>query len=264
MTECRVLSPAPMVILPPGRGCRFKDQRRVLQKERGHLARQSRRRVNAGGLEVRAPTLNSTAYLSGRNSVHRPLHDLVQDLQMGLKGWVYKAWFRVQRPLQTQHRCELPGKYMSIEMLIEEWTEKVQDPSFCVVADWKEKKKKKVAGYFPVYTPLEVIHAAGMLPVGIMGAGNKLEIAHADARFGSFICSIAKSTMELGMRKNLAPFDIIFFQSICDTARNLAFLFKRNFEPELCVDYIHFPQNMESEAAIDFLISEFQRIIRLL
>jgi len=151
---------------------------------------------------------------------------------------------------------------MFIDSVVDQWKEKTQDPAFAAVTEWKERTGNKVAGYFPVYTPMELIYACGMLPVGLTGAGNKLEIINADARFGSFICSIAKSTMELGMRNNLSPFDVIFFQSICDTARNLAFLFKRNFEPDLSIEYIHFPQNMDSAAALEFLITEYQRVLR--
>jgi benzoyl-CoA reductase subunit C len=153
---------------------------------------------------------------------------------------------------------------VSIENLVLEWKEKTLDPSFGAVTEWKAKTGMKAAGYFPVYTPMELIYACGLLPVGLTGAGNQLEIINADARFGSFICSIAKSTMELGMRKNLSPFDVVFFHSICDTARNLAFLFKRNFEPELSVEYIHFPQNGNSAAAVEFLVTEYERILRKL
>ena len=33
------------------------------------------------------------------------------------------------------------------------------------------------------------------LPVNILGGGNKLEMKHADARMGSFVCSICRSTL---------------------------------------------------------------------
>ncbi len=99
-----------------------------------------------------------------------------------------------------------------------------------------------------------------MLPVGIMGAGNKLEVEHADAYFGSFVCSIVKSTTELALRGDLKFLDGIFFHSICDAARNLSFVFKRNFSPELFVEYIHFPQNPSSPSAVRYLISELERI----
>ena len=147
-----------------------------------------------------------------------------------------------------------------MQQLIEEWKTAVQDPTFQIVETWKQNTGREAIGYFPVYCPVEILHAAGFLPVAILGAGNQLEITNADSRFGSFICSIAKSTMELGLRNNLDLFRGIVFHSICDTARNLAFLFKRNFHPNLFVEYLHLPQNTGSEAAVDYLYSEFKRL----
>ena len=143
---------------------------------------------------------------------------------------------------------------------IEDWKVAVQDPTFQVVEQWKQKTGRKAVGYFPVYCPVEILHAAGLLPVAIFGAGNQLEITNADSRFGSFICSIAKSTMELGLRQHLDLFSGIVFHSICDTARNLAFLFKRNFDPQLFVEYVHLPQNTGTGAAVDYLTGEYRRI----
>jgi benzoyl-CoA reductase subunit C len=151
------------------------------------------------------------------------------------------------------------GVNMELQTL-EDWKSTVQDPTFEIVEQWKMKTGRKAVGYFPVYCPVEILHAAGLLPVAILGAGNQLEITNADSRFGSFICSIAKSTMELGMRHHLDLFSGIVFHSICDTARNLAFLFKRNFHPELYVEYVHLPQNTGTEAAVDYLVGEYERI----
>src|SRR5450830_161812 len=39
-------------------------------------------------------------------------------------------------------------------------------------------------GHFPVYFPEEIAHAAGLLPINVLGGGNKLELKHADARMG--------------------------------------------------------------------------------
>lgn len=62
-------------------------------------------------------------------------------------------------------------------------------------------------GSFPVYAPLELVHAAGMLPVNLFGAAGGVEIEAADARIQSFVCSITRSTLELGLRGNLDAFD---------------------------------------------------------
>src|SRR6266568_199720 len=125
---------------------------------------------------------------------------------------------------------------MSIENLISRYRETLENSPLDLVKEWKENHpKSKIVGCYPVYTPFELIHAAGMLPVGVIGAGNRLEIAHADSRFQSFICSIVKSTLELGLTDRL------------------------NF-PDLMVEYIHFPQNMTSPHTIDYLVSEYKRL----
>ncbi len=149
---------------------------------------------------------------------------------------------------------------MAIEDLISHYKDFLEEAPLDRVAEWKANHPgSKVIGCYPVYTPVEIIHAGGMLPVGIIGGGNRLEIAHADSRFQSFVCSIVKSTLELGLTEKLNFLDGIVFHSICDPARNLASVFKRNF-PRLMVEYIHFPQNMISRHTEDYLAAEYRRI----
>lgn len=114
-------------------------------------------------------------------------------------------------------------------------------------------------GCFPVYSPYELYHAAGALPIGLFGAGGSVELTHADARFQSFVCSIAKSSLELAFQKKLDGLGGVVFHSICDVARNLASLYKRNF-PNLFVDYIHLPQNSTSAGSEEYTISELARV----
>ncbi|MCK6457967.1 MAG: 2-hydroxyacyl-CoA dehydratase [Phycisphaerae bacterium] len=111
---------------------------------------------------------------------------------------------------------------------------------------------------FPVYAPVEIIHAAGLLPVGLFGVGGKLEIVHADARFQSFICSIAKSALELFLRDEMSGFRGAVFSSICDVARNLASLVKRN-APQMFIEYLHLPQNMLNERSHEYTRAELDR-----
>ena len=138
----------------------------------------------------------------------------------------------------------------------------IQDLSFSTVTQWKEQHPGgKAIGYFPVYAPVELIHACGMLPVGLNGAGDQLDIQYADARFGSFICSIIKTTLEMGLTNHLASFDGLLFSSICDSARNLCFVMKRNF-PDLYTDFLHLPHNPSTEASTAFLVTEYERLIQ--
>jgi benzoyl-CoA reductase subunit C len=137
----------------------------------------------------------------------------------------------------------------------------IDDPSFPTVREWKRQHAGgRVVGMFPVYTPSELPHAAGMLPVGLYGAGGRVEIDHADSRIQSFVCSIARSTLELGLRDMLADFDALWFPSICDVARNLSGIWQANF-PNQRAEYIHFPQNMTSAAAPIHYRAELQRLL---
>lgn len=136
----------------------------------------------------------------------------------------------------------------------------ITDVDFKSVKAWKAAHQNaKVIGYFPVYAPVEIIHAAGALPIALHGAGDRLDLQHADSRFGSFICSICKTTLELGLTNRLKDFDGLLFTSICDVARNLCFVMKRNF-PSQYIDFIHLPHNCPSDAAVEFLAADYDRV----
>ena len=150
---------------------------------------------------------------------------------------------------------------MTIEERIENYRSVIDDASFPTVKEWRSQNPGgKVVGMFPVYTPCELPHAAGMLPVAVLGAGGKIEIDHADSRIQSFVCSIARSTLELGLRGNLQNFDALWFPSICDVARNLSGIWQTNFAGQM-VEYIHFPQNMTSAVAPVHYRAELQRLL---
>jgi benzoyl-CoA reductase subunit C len=112
---------------------------------------------------------------------------------------------------------------------------------------------------YPVWAPAELIHAAGMLPLGLLGGGTSVELTHADARFQSFVCSIAKSTLELGFQGLLRGVDGFVFSNICDVARNLASIYQRNF-PGAFVEYLHLPQNSTSPAVAAYTADELRRL----
>lgn len=137
----------------------------------------------------------------------------------------------------------------------------VEDVAFGEVLRWKAAHPgARAVGLFPVYTPAELVIACGALPVGLHGAGGRLEIDRADSRIQSFVCSITSSTLELGLAGRLAPLDGVIFPSICDTARNLSGIFQRNF-PNLLVEYCHLPSNAASGAALDYYRGELSRIL---
>lgn len=138
-----------------------------------------------------------------------------------------------------------------------------EDVSFSYATRWKEATGGHAIGHFPVYAPQEVIHAAGCLPVGVLGAWGLLDVDYADSRMQSFVCSVSRSTLEMGLRGRTQALDGMVFTDICDVARNLSGVWARNF-PGMMVDYLHLPQNVVSPASVTYLQRELNRFWRRL
>lgn len=142
-----------------------------------------------------------------------------------------------------------------LDELLELCREVVEDTEFPTVARWREAGGK-VLGHFQVYFPEELAHAAGMLPVKIRGG--QVERREADSRFGSAICSIPRTALELAMGGTLVP-DMFVTHPICDAARNLAGIWARNVDTPGQI--LYFPQNPNSAFSAAFLTEEYRRIL---
>jgi benzoyl-CoA reductase subunit C len=131
----------------------------------------------------------------------------------------------------------------------------VEDIEFPTVRRWRERGGR-VLGHFQVYFPEELAHAAGMLPVKVRGA--QVERREADSRFGSYICSILRTSLELAMSGRLEV-DMFVTHPICDAARNLAGIWERNLPTPAQILYL--PQNPNSAFAVDYLAEEYRRVL---
>lgn len=143
-----------------------------------------------------------------------------------------------------------------LDEVLYECRELVEDMSFPTVRRWRESGGK-VVGHFQVYFPEEIVHAAGMLPFKVRGA--QIEAVQADSRFGSYLCSILKTSLELALSKRV-EFEMFVTHPICDAARNLGAVWGRNFSYPCQILYL--PQNADSPAAITYLRNEYARLQR--
>ena len=151
-----------------------------------------------------------------------------------------------------------------IDRIVTACQDLVQDVSFEAARKWKAARSgRKVIGYFPVYFPVELAHAAGMLPIAIYGGGNRVALKQADTHMYSFMCSICKSTLELGLSKRLDFLDVFVGTPICDAARHMPGLMERNV-PGLLVDILYLPANTRTGLAVPYLRREFDRLRLLL
>jgi benzoyl-CoA reductase subunit C len=143
-----------------------------------------------------------------------------------------------------------------LAQILEGCRDLVEDLEFPTVHAWKERGGK-VAGHFQVYFPEELAHAAGMLPVKVHGG--PVEMRQADSHFGSYLCSILRSSLELALGGKL-PLDIFVTHPICDTARNLCGVWSRNFAYPARILYL--PQNPNSAFSAQYLRDEYARMLR--
>jgi benzoyl-CoA reductase subunit C len=134
--------------------------------------------------------------------------------------------------------------------------ELVEDPDFPTVKRWREAGGK-VIGHFQVYFPEEIAHAAGALPLKLRGA--PIEARQAEARFGSYLCSILKTSLELALSERVR-LDMFVSHPICDAARNLAAVWGRNLDYPCQILYL--PQNANARHAAHYLRDEYDRLKR--
>ncbi|MGH7520939.1 MAG: 2-hydroxyacyl-CoA dehydratase [Gemmatimonadales bacterium] len=132
--------------------------------------------------------------------------------------------------------------------------ELIEDADFPSVRRWREAGGK-VVGHFQVYFPEEIAHAAGLLPFKVRGA--PVEPTHAESRFGSYLCSIIKTSFELALSQRV-ELDAFVTHPICDAARNLAGVWGRNFTYPCRILYL--PQNPNSAFAPRYLRDEYERV----
>lgn len=134
------------------------------------------------------------------------------------------------------------------------------DLSFTAAREWKAAKLgRKVVGYLPIYVPREIIHAADMLALGIVGGGDQLEVIHGDAYYQSYICRIPRSTIELGVSGRLDFVDGMLFPSICDVIRNLSGMWKMMF-PGVYSRYFDVPQNYRDDVGGNYYVNELAEL----
>ena len=159
---------------------------------------------------------------------------------------------RVDNPMQPLLDVDLD---QDLRHVLADLRDVVEDPDFPTVKRWREAGGK-VLGHFQVYFPEELAHAAGMLPVKLRGA--QVERREADSHFGSYLCSILRSSLELALSGRLEV-DMFVTHPICDAARNLAGIWSRNLDHPAQILYL--PQNPNSAFSGTYLEGEYARVL---
>ena len=145
---------------------------------------------------------------------------------------------------------------MSKEEILSRFHAAASDP-----AALKEKylsQGKKIVLTAPVYTPEEIIHSMGLIPMGAWGAD--VELSGSKRYFPGFICSIVQSVVELGMKGVYEGVSAIVIPSLCDSLKVLGENWKYAV-PSIPFIPMTYPQNRKPSYAVDFTESGYRRVI---
>lgn len=120
---------------------------------------------------------------------------------------------------------------------------------------------KKVIGCFAPYTPEELVHACGMIPMGLWGGHTELKLVK--SYLPAFACPIMQSNLELGLRGAYQGLSAVIIPAICDTLRCMTQNWRFGVT-DIPMIPIVYPQNRTSPASVDYLISEFETVLTML
>lgn len=96
-----------------------------------------------------------------------------------------------------------------------------------IAKQWKNEGKK-IFGYFCSYVPEELIDAAGIIPVRIMGSLETIE--KSDTHMPTYICAFARRCLDQGLKGHYDYLDGIVTSKTCDIMRNLPSIWARNID----------------------------------
>lgn len=121
---------------------------------------------------------------------------------------------------------------------------------------WKENTGGRVFGYFCTYFPEELLHAAGILPIRILGVKENVSVA--DSVVQPFICSLVRTSLDAAMRNRFDFLDGVVFPHTCDSIQNLADIWKHHF-PEQFSEVVVLPVWVDLPEAENYLTEEIAR-----
>ena len=148
---------------------------------------------------------------------------------------------------------------MSTEVLLNEFKEYSEHP-YRVLSQYKQEGKK-VIGVLPYYAPVELVVAAGMVPMGIWGS-NKKTIAMAKEYCATFYCTIAQLALEMLLDGTLDQLDGIITPTICDTLRPMSQNFRVAMSEKMPVIFLAHPQNRFASWGVQFCIDQYTNVRR--
>lgn len=143
-----------------------------------------------------------------------------------------------------------------VQTTIDSLCERALHPARTISGVCKETGREAV-GCFPLYTPEELVYAAGFLPAGMWGGNTEIKLA--DRYLQGFCCSIMRANIEYGMKGTYNKLRAILLPTLCDTLKCICENWKVAV-PQIPIIPVIYPQNRLLPAGEIYLKQEFTRV----
>ncbi|MFP4081569.1 MAG: benzoyl-CoA reductase, bzd-type, subunit N [Candidatus Aminicenantes bacterium] len=121
--------------------------------------------------------------------------------------------------------------------------------------EWKKKTGGKVVGYFCTYVPEELMYAAGILPVRILGSHEPQDVSEPHI-FGMF-CPFCRDCLAQGLKGKYDYLDGIVIAQSCLHIRQAFTSWKMHIPVDFSY-YLPMPNNVQSQRALPYLAGELR------
>lgn len=121
--------------------------------------------------------------------------------------------------------------------------------------DWKERTGGKVIGWLCSYSPVELMHAAGMLPVRVLGSHEVQDVT--DRYLFPTVCPFSRDALAQGLKGRYDYLDGLTMARTCSHVQG-TFDNWRNYIPTPFIHFVWFPCHRASSRATDCLVGELR------
>lgn len=118
---------------------------------------------------------------------------------------------------------------------------------------------KQVVLCAPIYTPEEIVHSMGLIPMGAWGGD--VQIDNAKNYFPTFICGIMQSILELGTQGVFDEASAIIIPAFCDSMKCLGENWKYAV-PKIPFIPMSYPQNRKPDYATSYTMTSYKRVVK--
>jgi len=121
--------------------------------------------------------------------------------------------------------------------------------------EWKEKNNGKIIGYFCTYVPEEILYAAGVLPVRILGSHEPQDVT--EPHIFAMFCPFCRDCLAQGLKNRYDYLDGLMIAQSCLHIRQAYTSWVKHrpveFEKFLCM-----PHKVQSRHSYEFLTEEYK------